>query len=335
MNHKAYAHEKAPHHQALLTVLAVAVALFTVADIADARRLGGGGSLGVQRQSIAPPMSRAPAAGAAAQPVMPAQPGAVAPRAAAPAAAAGAAVPPRSGMSRWLGPIAGIAAGLGLAALLSHFGLPEGFGSFLLLALLVIAVVFIVRTFFMRRSPASMQYAGGAGTDARAMPPPSSVTRSESAWGNPDRVEPVPTPAAATGGAARALPPGFDREAFLRQARMQFNQLQAAWDTADRRALANVMTPAMFDEVSRDLAARSAHHATEVVRLDAEVLEVTTEGDHHWASVQFTGLLREDGSESGKPFDETWNLTKPVDNSSGWLLAGIQQNETAAPATAH
>ncbi len=127
----------------------------------------------------------------------------------------------------------------------------------------------------------------------------------------------------------RRIPAGFDRDGFLREARRQFNALQAAWDAADRRTLSTVTTPQMFEEIQRDLAGRSAHEPTAVVRLDAELLEVVTEGAQHWASVRFTGLLREDGSDVAKPFDETWNLTKPVDGSSGWLLAGIQQNEAA------
>ncbi|MEP6656120.1 MAG: Tim44-like domain-containing protein [Betaproteobacteria bacterium] len=314
----------------MIPVLAVLIALLAATGAVEAARMGGGRSLGIQRQSIAPPAARAPAAvtpapGAATQPVMPAQPGALAPRAAAPAAIPATAAP-RTGMSRFLGPIAGIAAGLGIAALLSHFGLPEGFGSFLLLALLAIAVVFVVRAFLARRSQTAMQYAGGPAATPRAP----AATRSESAWGGPDRVEPaLRSNGVAAAAAGRALPPGFDREAFLRQARMQFTQLQRAWDNGDRAALADVMTPAMFDEVNRDLVARNTHTPTEVVRLDAEVLEVVTEGKEHWASVQFTGLLREDGAATPKPFDETWNLSKPVDDSSGWLLAGIQQNDLA------
>ena len=86
------------------------------------------------------------------------------------------------------------------------------------------------------------------------------------------------------------------------------------------------MTPEMYAEVSNDLAQRQAHVATEVMRLDADVLEVTTEGKQYWMSVRFTGTLREDGTVLPKDFDEVWNLVKPVDGSSGWLLAGIQQS---------
>ena len=304
----------------IVMVIALATAAFAVSDLASARRLGGGGSIGMQRQGIAP---RPPAAtpGPAAQPVMPAQPGAALPtKPAVPAA------PAASGMSRWLGPIAGIAAGLGLAALLSHFGLPEGMGSFLLLALLAVAGVVVVRMLLSRRaSPKpAMQYAGPTEPSLAKGTYPS-----EPAWGGAPRDEPVmpagtqasPAPVPA----AKPLPPGFDAEGFARQAKIQFNRLQAAYDTADRDTMAQVMTPEMFAEVSRELGARGEHKPTEVVSLNAGVLEVSTEGSSHWASVRYTGLLREDGESNPKPIDEVWNLTKPVDGSSGWLLAGIQQ----------
>jgi predicted lipid-binding transport protein (Tim44 family) len=225
-------------------------------------------------------------------------------------------------MSRWLGPIAGIAAGLGLAALLSHFGLPEGAGSFLLLALLVVGGIFLVRMLFARRAPAPspMQYAG-SGSQAGMTPP---VERDAPVWGGaPKPLEPVVATAAAP--SAKAIPPGFDVPGFVRQAKQQFIRLQAAYDSGDVSALSDVMTPDMLKEVRRDLESRGAHRATEVVSLDADVLEVVTEGDRHWASVRYTGVVREDGDPAAKPLDEVWNLSKPVDGSTGWLLAGIQQ----------
>jgi len=305
-----------------LWVLAAATAVtlaFSVA--AEAKRLGGGSSLGAQRQSIAPkPPATAP--GAAAQPVMPAQPGAALP---AKPAAAPAAAP--SGMSRWLGPIAGIAAGLGLAALLSHFGLPEGLGSFLLLALAAVAVVFVVRMLLARRSPAAapMQYAGAGRDVGAAAPPP---VPAAPAWGAPAKSEPV-MPAATTAPVAvptaPAIPAGFDVAGFVKQAKMQYIRMQAAYDAGNRAALAELTTSEMLVEIERELAARGEHRPTEVVSIDADLLEVTTEGRSHWASVRFTGVVREDGESTAKPVDEVWNLAKPVDGSSGWVLAGIQQ----------
>ena len=241
----------------------------------------------------------------------------------APAAQPPAAAPVRSGMSRWLGPIAGIAAGLGLAALLSHFGLSETFASFLLLALLAVVVVVVLRLIFSRRTGRTMQYAAQGNTSRAAWPDDATTRRDE-------RVEPVFGGSSSSAQTASRVPAGFDREAFLRQARVQFKSMQAAWDEGDLDTIADVTTPQMLEEVRRDLASRGSQQATQVVRLDAELLEVATEGNQHWASVRFSGLVREDGIEAPKLFDETWNLVKPVDGSSGWLLAGIQQNEPAS-----
>ena len=202
-----------------LFVLAIgdmtAVALLS-ADVADAKRLGAGRSLGMKRQNVAPSQpapSAAPRPGAASDPVMPAQPAAAAARAASPAA------PAPSGMSRWLGPIAGIAAGLGLAALMSHLGLSESFGSLLLVGLLVIGAIMLVRRFFMPRSIAEPAAAGHA--PLTGLTPAPLVSRVE------------PTLNSAAPPQVRSLPPGFDAEPFLQQAKLQFRRLQAAYDNAE------------------------------------------------------------------------------------------------------
>jgi predicted lipid-binding transport protein (Tim44 family) len=292
-----------------LAIGAVTAVALLSADVVDAKRLGGGRSLGMQRQNVAPSQpapSVAPRPGAASDPVMSAQPGAAAARAATPAA------PAPSGMSRWLGPIAGIAAGLGLAALMSHLGLSESFGSLLLVGLLVIGAIMLVRRFLMPRTIAEPAAAGRA-PFAGFTPAP-----------GVSRVEPTLNSAAPP---VRSLPPGFDAEPFLQQAKLQFRRLQAAYDKAELTVLSDVMTPALFAEVSQEIDARGSHVPTEVVALNAEILEVVSEGRQYVASVRFNGLVREDGVSQPKPFVEIWNLTKPVDGSSGWLLAGVQQTE--------
>jgi predicted lipid-binding transport protein (Tim44 family) len=222
------------------------------------------------------------------------------------------------GWKRWIGPVAGIAAGLGIAALMSHLGLSEGFGNFLVILLFIVAAVVILRLLFRRRQqPEGIQYrgAGLAGAGAAGNSPPAPPLFG----GGSGSAEPVTAPQ------AKAYPPGFEAEPFLRQAKINFAGLQKAYDDADSSTLRDVMTPEMFAEVSKDLAARGAHHPTEIVTLNAEILEVVTESDAHWASVRFTGLLREDNAPTPAPFDEVWNLTKPVSGATGWLLAGIQQ----------
>jgi predicted lipid-binding transport protein (Tim44 family) len=306
----------------LLALAAFASVALLHADFADAARMGGGRSFGMQR-SITPPAARTmpPAAqapqagqnfnGPAANPVMPARPGAMA---AAPAAAGAAKAAP-SGMSRWLGPVVGLAAGLGLAALFSHLGLSAELGSLLLIGLLAVGAIMLFRAFAARNARnAGPQYAAaGAGTR-----PPFGAAR-EPAFGSHWGANEI-TPASAS-----RFPPGFDPAPFVEQAKQQFRRLQSAYDRGDRSLLADVTTPEMHAEIVRELATRGTHQPTEVALLDAEVIEVVREGDQYVASVRFHGALREDGASDPHPFEELWHLVKPADGSSGWLLAGIQQ----------
>jgi predicted lipid-binding transport protein (Tim44 family) len=309
----------------ILLLAAFAALTLGLSDLADARRMGGGRSLGAQRESVTPsrpaPAPTAPSGNTATQP----QP--AAPAAGAAKAAPGAApTPAPSGASRWLGPIAGLAAGLGLAALMSHLGMSEGFGSLLLIGLMVVAAIFLLRRFLGRRQTAApMQYAGASpGNEApvtyEAQPLP--------AWRGAEKTEALMAaePAAPAFGVVRKpLPEGFDAEGFAKEAKRQYVEIQRSYDNADREALSSVMTAEMNAEIGREIDERGTHHPTEIVTLDAEVLDVTTEGNKYWASVRFTGLLREDGEPLPKSVDEIWNLTKPVNGSSGWLLAGISQ----------
>jgi predicted lipid-binding transport protein (Tim44 family) len=292
---------------AIALVVMTATAVFGVAT-AEAARLGGGRSFGAQRQAIPPPV-RSPNV-APATPSAPAQ--TMAPKAA----------PAATGASRWLGPIAGLAAGIGLAALLSHFGMSEGFASILMLALLVFGGIFLVRMFLGRRGAARapMQYAGAGSGGSVAPLPPATLDRSNA-------FEPImgSAPVAVEPASAGRFPAGFDPVPFVAQATQQFRKLQAAYDAGDRKALADVLTPEMYAEIDREIAERGTHVPTEVASLEATVLDVSTEGGSHWASVHFQGMLREDGAVLPKPFDEIWNLVKPVNGKTGWLLAGIRQ----------
>ena len=323
----------------------------------DAKRLGGGRTVGAPRDVATQRQMTPPAQNVAPAPTTPTGPTA----AAAPAAAAKGPLntPPAAaqpGWKRFMGPIAGIAAGLGIAALMSHLGLGEAFGNFLMIALLVIAAVVVVRLILRRRTPAAdanrgLQYAG-AGAGAGAASGGATGSAGSTAFGGgssaggsfggsagasmPSGAGAAVAGAAATSGAmgavgaagavgAQSYPAGFEPEPFLQQAKINFARLQTAYDKSDSEMLRDVMTPEMFAEVSGDLAGRGTHQATDIVRLNAEILEVITDNDHHWATVRFHGLTREDGVEAPQSFDEAWNLRKAVDGSTGWLLAGIQQ----------
>lgn len=274
-----------------LSVFVAVVVVFVACGLsvgeAEARRLGGGSSFGMQR-SITPRPAPAPTRQAAPAPTSPTSP------TAAPA-------PKRS----WLGPIAGLAAGLGIASLLSHFGLGEEFANFLMIALLAMAAVFVLKVLMRRTapSPAPMQYAGMQGA----------------------AVSSAPT-AASGGSSAESLPPGFDGEGFLRVAKLNFVRLQAANDAGNLDDMREFVSPEVFAEIKMQMDERGdAKQQTDVVTLNAELLEVVTEAGRHIASVRFNGMIRESEGGAATPFDEVWNLSKPVDGSRGWVVAGIQQ----------
>jgi predicted lipid-binding transport protein (Tim44 family) len=271
---------------------------------AEARRLGGGRTMGAQRSiTNAPP----PAA-----PVRQAQQAAPASQ---PAAA-----PAAGGLSRWAPVLGGLAIGGLLGAMFGASGIVGMLLSWLAIALVAFGVVQLVRKLAQRRVPGGVRpipYAAGGGPlayqslgqETVAAPPPSQAS------GFDGRL---------TG--RNPLPPGFDGAAFLRSAKLNFMKLQAANDSGALDELREFTTPELFEELSKDLMLRGgSRQQTDVVSLDADLLEVVTEGECHWASVRFSGQIRESAGVAPEEFEEVWNLAKPVDGSSGWLLAGIQQ----------
>ncbi len=302
-------------------VIAIALVFASTATlplVAEARRVGGGGAVGMQR-------SLPPRAAPEALPARPAAP--TAQPAPAPTAAAAPAVAPRRS---WLGPIAGLAAGLGIAALMSHLGFGAEFGNIVMLMLLGIVAIVAIR-FVMRKfasgsstpdlrlaaagaSPAS--FSGGAfNSDPGGSSPAAAIGMTAGAAG-----------AAATGAAtASHLPADFDAPAFERVAKMIFIRLQAANDSGDLGDLRAFTTPEMFAHLKLDLQERgAAAQQTDVERVDAEVLDVAREGDRQIVSVRFHGLIRENIGAAAEAFDEVWHLVKPADGSREWAIAGIQ-----------
>jgi predicted lipid-binding transport protein (Tim44 family) len=125
------------------------------------------------------------------------------------------------------------------------------------------------------------------------------------------------------------VPPDFDVEGFLAAAKRNFVTLQDAWDRGDLQSLRGMMTDEMMRELAAQLAERERQpqagpQKTEVVMLDAQLLGIEDSGPDYLASVEFSGLIREDPSAGPTPFREVWNMVKPKDGSAGWLVAGVQ-----------
>jgi predicted lipid-binding transport protein (Tim44 family) len=283
-----------------LTFCALVLSVGLGVSSAEAKRLGGGKSAGMQRESVSQPAPSAPAATAAA-----------------PTAGAGATAAAQPRRNSWLGPVAGLAAGLGLAALASHLGFGEEFGNIMLIALLVMGAFLVFRLLTRRRAQApAMQYAGAGG----GFPP--------NYGQGPGHGQPAPQSAMPSGmvTAAPRYPAGFDAEAFVRQAKVNFLRLQAANDAGNLDDLRDFTTPEMFAELQMDLRERGASpQHTEVMDLHAEALECVEEGNRYVVSVRFHGLIREEAGAPPVDFDEVWHLVKPVQGDRGWAVAGIQQ----------
>ncbi|MBI1906142.1 MAG: Tim44 domain-containing protein [Rhodocyclales bacterium] len=276
----------------LISLMVAIIAIAGLIPEAEAKRFGGGRSFGTQR--TAPTQPAAPTQNNLSRQQTP-QPGTTAP-------------PPRN--RSWLGPVAGLAAGLGLAALFSHLGLGEEMATFAMLALLAFGGVMVFRMLTRR--------AGAAPALPRA------------AYAGPAPDDPAPNGALHTvGGSAAASDPelaAFDADAFVRQAKLQFIRLQAAHDECNLDDIRAFTTPEVFAEISLQSDERGrAAQRTDILELDAQVVEVAREGSSFVVSVRFSGLLREGADSSAEHFSEIWHLSRSTNGAQGWLIAGIQQ----------
>lgn len=317
-------------------VFAVTLALSGTA--ADAKRLGGGSSFGKQSSNVTQRQAAPAGSNTAAKPAAP--------------AATPAPVAPKKPWGAMLG---GLAAGLGLAWLASSLGLGGAFSQIIMFALLAL-VVMVVIGFVMRKLKGGGANAAGA---ARAQPPfafqgagnaaeattprnysPANVGNDASArpWERSATAFDATAAAPATGsmiGSGLAgsqswgVPAGFDAEGFLKASKANFVTLQDAWDRSDIQNLRAMMTDDMLEQIRTQLADRESHtggvtNKTEVVMLNAQLLGIEELSDTYMASVEFSGMIREDASVSASPFREVWNMTKPRSGSGGWLVAGVQ-----------
>ena len=308
----------------LVAILVAMAGLSMMAVEADAKRVGGGRSTGMQREAMPQQAPRAPAQQQAApsqqqKAQTPATPPAQQP----------------SGMSRWLGPLAGLAIGAGLASLFFNNGMGGALMGILLLAAIVFGAFMLIRMFRGSRAPQRepLRYAGAdaygraepLGSPAPAPAPAPVVSPSYGGGAAPHSVA-ATTSGAAPAAAASPWPADFNADEFARHAKSNFLQLQEANDRKDFAALRDFMTPELAREIEADIRATGdAPQKTDVVTIDAEVLDVATEADRYVVSVRFSGLIRETPGTDPQPFREIWHLVKPLNGRSGWLVAGIQQ----------
>ncbi|MES2360554.1 MAG: Tim44-like domain-containing protein [Pseudomonadota bacterium] len=321
----------------LILSAVLALTLTLAGANAEAKRLGGGKSFGKQSSNVTQrEASPAGAGGATAKPATPAAPGAT------PAAAA-----PKKPWGAMLG---GLAAGLGLAWLASSLGLGGAFSQIIMFALLALVVMLVIG-FVMRKlksqgggqaqPPYAFQGAGNAttpknyspanvGNDASARPWESNnMAFDASKEGTAAAASGSMIGSALMGSQSWGVPAGFDAEGFLQACKTNFLTLQDAWDRSDIHNLRAMMTDEMLEQIKVQLADRESHtgagaNKTDVVMLNAQLLGIEELNDVYMASVEFSGMIREDASAGPSPFREVWNMTKPRNGGSGWLVAGVQ-----------
>ena len=310
---------------------AVLAITFTLAGTgAEAARLGGGKSVGRQSSNV----TQRETTGA--RPAAPATP---------------AATPAAAPKKPWGAMLGGLAAGLGLAWLASSLGLGGAFSQIIMFALLALVVMLVIG-FVMRKlkasgnsgpaqTPYAFQGAGSATTPKNYSPDNVGNDSSARPWErnnmafdtNKDGAGAATSGSMIGAGLAGTpswgVPAGFDADGFLNACKTNFLTLQDAWDRSDINNLRSMMTDQMLEQIKVQLADRESHtgggsNKTDVVMLNAQLLGIEELSDAYLASVEFSGMIREDASAGASPFREVWNMTKPKSGGSGWLVAGVQ-----------
>ncbi len=280
-----------------MMALMLAIIGFTVAvSNVEAKRLGGGGSFGKSSPSFS---RQAPMQNNQATQMN---------RPAAPAAPS----------SPWKGIVGGALLGLGLGALMSHFGLGAELGgmigTMLMIGLFAIAAMFLFRM-LSRKSAASQPMPAYAGLSEKNSTPDIGAN-----------LHSMPSSGSGNAVVSSSIPADFDTQGFLRHAKTHFIRMQAAWDKADINDIREFTTPEMYAELKMQLTERGqSPNNTDVVSLNAELLGIDTSAIEHLASVRFSGMIREADNAPTEAFTEIWVLSKPVSGPGGWMLAGIEQ----------
>jgi predicted lipid-binding transport protein (Tim44 family) len=215
-------------------------------------------------------------------------------------------------------------------------------------ALLAMLAVMAIGWFLRKRQPAAAQASPFAFQGAGPAPAPATLAKpyraenvgndaSARPWERSSMAFEAPQQpqggsmigSALLGSQTWGVPAGFDTEGFLKSAKANFVTLQAAWDRSDIPALRAMMTDDMLKEIRSQLAERETHtgsgpNHTDVVMIEARLLGIEELPDEYMASVEFSGMIREEASAGPSPFREVWNMTKAKSGPSGWLVAGVQ-----------
>ena len=303
-------------HGRFLSVALALLMVFSSFTAEAAKRMGSGKSFGKQSNNVSQTQGAKPAQNAA--PATPATPAGAAPQ-----------------RRPWGAMLGGLAAGLGLAWLASSMGFGEELGQFMMFGLIALVIMMAVGYFMRRRAAAQNPVANTsplAFQGAGVTPPVQQQTTQFNAHPNATHSSSGSMIGSAVSGfqPTWSIPAGFDVNGFLHHAKENFVTMQDAWDRSDTSSLRNLMTDDMLIEIKAQIAERDATSSvghmtkTEVVSLEAKLLGIEESYDSHLASVEFSGMIREDVGAQAETFKEVWNMSLSKAANSGWLVAGIQ-----------
>jgi predicted lipid-binding transport protein (Tim44 family) len=279
--------------QRFMTVFLALCLGLTLSLDANAKRLGGGKSFGsAPSHQATQTRQTAPTATAAA------------PMAGKAAAASGA--------SRWLGPLAGLAAG----GLLASMFMGDGFQGMQMLDMLIIALIaFLAFRFIAARRQQQAQPAMAGGVPYQ-------------------RDMPQSTPASIFGGSSAAsvkapikAPAWFNETSFVNAGREHFLSLQQHWDANEMDKIAEFTTPqlqAFLQKERADLG--DAFQSTYIDNLDVQLDGLDDQADKTIATLTFSGIEKTSRFDQGEAFSESWRMERAQGDNQPWLIAGMRQN---------
>jgi len=307
-----------------ITLFAIMFGLFSVVQVAEAKRFGGGSSFGYSKSTPNKSFNTAPKATPAPK------------AAAAGTAAAGGAA--KSGASKWLGPLAGLAVGGLLAAMI--FG--DGFEGIQFMDILIFGLIaFLLYKVFAARKR-SQQSEGAYQQTYDSQPSaqsgyeaPETVQQRQS---QPEQPAYDPNSGGSIIGSGLGegpssqavqvseVPSWFNSEQFVEGAKGHFVSLQKAWDAVDISEVSSYCTPELFAEIEKEMQNMQAgDNVTVVDTLDAEIADMAIDGEYFVVSIRFSGFIQEAAEESAHAFTEIWHIRRDATDQGNWLVAGIQQ----------
>lgn len=217
-----------------------------------------------------------------------------------------------SGASRWLGPLAGLAAG----GLLASMFMGDGFEGIQFMDILIFGLIaFLLFRFLAARRRQQQPAMAGHAPMQREMPqqPATSIFGGSAA---PAAAAPVIN-----------APAWFNEQSFVAAAREHFLALQQHWDANEMDKIAEFVTPQLLGFLKQERAEiGDAYQSTYIDDLQIHLDGVDDNAEKTTATLTFSGVAKTSRFDQGEPFSESWRMERVQGENQPWLVAGIRQN---------